>query len=99
MGKSVRLDEKLSALQAIDPLRRWYSLDDWRVCILCDKTITGRMIDVCKDRHGTYEVHCPTPGCPATARDWFYRRPTHPAPWEVTPTRATTPAHRAATAG
>ena len=88
MGKSVRLDEKLTVLQALDPVRRWYSLDDKRVCILCDKTITGRMIDVRRDRHGSYKLQCPTAGCPATARDWFYRGPSQRAPLKVIHSRA-----------
>jgi hypothetical protein len=42
------------------------------------------MIDVWQDKIGTFLLHCPTPGCPGTLRDWFYcglkssRRPTAP---------------------
>ena len=36
-----------------------------RVCILCEKLINGRMIDVWQDHDGTYRLHCPTPGCSA----------------------------------
>ena len=72
MNKHVGLDEKLAVLQASDSYRKWYSLDDRRVCILCEKLINGRMIDVWQDHDGTYRLHCPTPGCSATPRDWFY---------------------------
>lgn len=72
MNKHVDLDEKLTVLQASDGYRKWYSLDDQRVCILCERLITGRMIDIWQDRAGTYRLHCPTPGCSGRPRDWFY---------------------------
>ena len=72
MNKRLGLQDKLVALQESDSYRKWYSLDDRRVCVLCEKLINGRMIDVWQDKIGTYLVHCPTPGCPGTARDWFY---------------------------
>jgi len=76
MNTHVALDEKLAVLQENDSFRKWYSLDDCRVCILCDRLITGRMIDIWKDKRGSYHLHCPTPGCDATPRDWFYHGPT-----------------------
>jgi hypothetical protein len=72
MNKRVGLDEKLAVLQASDGYRKWYSLDDQRVCILCEKLIKGEMIDIWQDHDGTYMLHCPTPGCSGTLRDWFY---------------------------
>ena len=30
------------------------------------------MIEVWQDEIGTFLLHCPTPGCPGTPRDWFY---------------------------
>jgi hypothetical protein len=75
MNRHVRLEEKLFALREADTFRKWSSLDDKRVCVLCDRLITGRMIDIWQDGHGAYHVHCPTPGCPATPRDWFYHGP------------------------
>jgi hypothetical protein len=72
MNKHVGLDEKLAVLQASDGYRKWYSLDDRRVCILCEKLINGRMIDIWQDHDGTYMLHCPTTGCSGTPRDWFY---------------------------
>lgn len=72
MNKRLGLDEKLEVLQASDTYRKWYSLDDQRVCILCEKPISGRMIDIWQDRDGTYMLYCPTPGCSGTPRDWFY---------------------------
>ena len=72
MNGHLTLDEKLAVLQEHDSFREWYSLDDCRVCILCDRLITGRMIDVWQDKQGYYHLHCPTPDCDARPRDWFY---------------------------
>ena len=74
MNKHVSLGEKLSALQASDSFRKWHSLDDQRVCILCEKVITGRMIDVQQDSKGNYWLNCPTSGCAGSPRDWFRER-------------------------
>lgn len=73
LNKHVPLDEKLAVLQEVDAFRKWSSLDDRRVCVRCEKVINGRMIDVWQDTRGAFHLHCPTPGCPATARDWLYR--------------------------
>ena len=80
MHRRIRLDEKLAVLQEADTLRKWHSLDDRRVCVLCDRVVTGRMIDVWQDSPGSYRMHCPTPGCPATPRDWFYHGPSSARP-------------------
>jgi hypothetical protein len=66
-------EEKLAILQAIDSRRKWHSLDDQRVCVLCDRTITGRRIDVTREPDGAYSVHCPTEGCQSVPSDWFYQ--------------------------
>ncbi len=87
MNKHVALDQKLTVLQDSDALRKWVSLDEERICILCDRVISGRMIDVWQDQRGGYHLHCPTPGCAATPRDWFHhglRR----APRQLRPRRA-----------
>ena len=39
-------DEKLDALRKGDPVHKWLSLDDRRSCILCEKTFSGRQVDV-----------------------------------------------------
>ena len=72
MNKRFGLQDKLVALQESDSYRKWYSLDDRRVCVLCEKLISGRMIEVWQDEIGTFLLHCPTPGCPGRPRDWFY---------------------------
>lgn len=72
MSPQLLPEEKLAILQAADSHRKWYSLDDQRVCVLCDKAITGRQIDITQDSRGGYSLHCPTEGCPSVPSDWFY---------------------------
>lgn len=46
MNGRVSPDEKLAVLQESDSHRRWHSLSDRRVCILCRQVIDGRTIAV-----------------------------------------------------
>jgi hypothetical protein len=73
MTTSLLPEEKLAVLRTTDSRRKWVSLDDQRVCVLCDRVITGRQIDVTPSLNGSYSVHCPTSGCPALPSDWFYQ--------------------------
>ncbi|HEV2804755.1 MAG TPA: hypothetical protein VGW57_07485 [Chthoniobacterales bacterium] len=66
-------EDKLAVLQANDLRRKWHSLDDQRVCVLCDRIITGREVEVRRDPNGTLSVHCPTHDCPSVPSDWFYQ--------------------------
>jgi len=72
MNSHLLPEEKLAILQAADLRRKWYSLDDQRVCVLCDRAITGRQIDITRVSGGAYSLRCPTPGCPSAPSDWFY---------------------------
>jgi hypothetical protein len=65
-------EKKLAILQAADMRRKWYSLDDQRVCVLCDRAITGRQIEIQPDGKGGYILRCPTEGCASLPADWFY---------------------------
>lgn len=76
-GMQKRLDtqERLEILRTTDNYRRWYSLDDKRVCAVCEKIISGRQIEI---RGGPehYTLHCPTPDCPSNFSHWYlYRLP------------------------
>ena len=71
-NRHIPLDEKLTALQEADFSRRWFSLDERRVCACCNRVITGRMIDAWQDERGDYHLHCPTPGCTGAPKDWFH---------------------------
>jgi hypothetical protein len=68
----MRADEKLTVLQKCDGFRKWYSMDDARICVLCDRFITGRQIRITRDRRGGHALHCPTSGCRSTPREWMY---------------------------
>ena len=72
MNSHLPPEEKLALLQLADSRRKWYSLDDQRVCVLCDRTITGRQIEIVRDEAGACSFRCPTAGCPALPSDWFY---------------------------
>lgn len=73
MNSHLLPEEKLAILQAADPRRKWYSLDDERICVLCDRAITGRQVAIVSDSAGGYSLRCPTEGCPSLPSDWFYR--------------------------
>src|SRR5205085_12551267 len=66
------LDERLRFLRDADQSRTWSSLDDKRVCILCDKRFSGRQVDITRSRTGRYELRCPTDGCTAGPSQWVY---------------------------
>lgn len=70
--RALTLDEKLDALRACDPFRKWSSLDDQRVCILCENVITGRQIEVVRTRGGKYKASCPTEHCGSSPHEWVY---------------------------
>ena len=72
MNSPLLSEEKLAILQAADPRRKWHSLDEQRVCVLCDRTITGRQIEIVRDSTGGYSLRCPTPECQSVPSDWFY---------------------------
>src|SRR2546423_7971007 len=68
----LQLDDRLSILRAQDRFRDWNSLDDHRICILCERTFSGRQIEVTRHRQSKYELHCPTEGCNSKPHQWVY---------------------------
>ena len=68
----IALDERLLILRETDQFRTWSSLDDQRVCILCDKKFSGRQVEITRSRSGRYQLHCPTDGCIAGPSRWVY---------------------------
>jgi len=62
--------DQLEILRSVDNHRRWYSLDDKRVCAVCEKIISGRQIEI-RGGPENYTLHCPTPGCPSNFSHWF----------------------------
>jgi hypothetical protein len=72
MRKHFTSEQRLDILRAGDRLRKWHSLDDKRVCILCERIFTGWQIEISRDQRGRYLLTCPTNGCPSFAAHWFY---------------------------
>jgi hypothetical protein len=65
-------EERLKILRAGDKLRTWSSLDDERRCVLCERILSGRQIEILRDQRGRYLLKCPTFGCDSFAAHWFY---------------------------
>lgn len=82
MIKPLLPEEKLAVLRAADKERKWYSLDDKRVCTVCDRSFRGSQIDIVTDGNGSHHLHCPTPECPSKIDHWFLSElsPNRPGP-------------------
>ena len=70
--KSLAADDKLVALRKADPNHAWQSLDDRCTCILCDRTFSGRQVDVTIGASGRVRLGCPSDGCKSTPREWVH---------------------------
>ncbi len=66
--------DRLSILQRTDLERRWYTIDDKRVCLICERVISGRDIRIVGGPEN-YSLACPTPDCPGTFTHWRFYRP------------------------
>ena len=65
-------EERLKILRSGDKLRTWSSLDDERLCVLCERRLSGWQIEILRDQGGRYLLKCPTAGCDSFAAHWFY---------------------------
>jgi hypothetical protein len=74
MTVHVKLDDRLSILRAGDQFRRWNSLDDHRVCRVCERKFKGRQIEIRRAGGGEHTLHCPTLGCQSGPHQWVYAR-------------------------
>jgi hypothetical protein len=72
----VKLDDRLSILRAGDRFRRWNSLDDQRVCSVCERKFKARQVEIRRFPGGSYKLYCPTLGCPSGPHQWFYSQAT-----------------------
>jgi hypothetical protein len=68
----VKLDDRLSILRAGDRFHRWNSLDDQRVCRICERKFKGRQVEIRRLAGGRYKLCCPTLGCPSAPHQWLY---------------------------
>jgi hypothetical protein len=72
MQRDLTAEERLEILRAADKLRSWFSLDDERCYVLCQRTLRGWQIEILRDQRGRYLLKCPTSGCGSFAAHWFY---------------------------
>lgn len=81
MPKDLTLEQRLDVIRKADHLRKWDSLDNERICIVCERVFSGNEIRISRDQRGRYLLQCPTQGCPSFVGHWFYvgARP-NPAP-------------------
>ena len=70
--KHLASDAKLAALRKGDPGRKWLSLDDRVTCILCEKILSGRQLEVAVTPHGRVRLRCPSEACTGTPREWVH---------------------------
>src|SRR4029078_12586865 len=68
----LNLDDRLSILRVNDSLRNWNSLDDQRICVLCERKFKGRQGDLRRSPGGNFKLSCPTLGCVSTPQQWHY---------------------------
>jgi hypothetical protein len=65
-------EDKLDVLRRLDEFRLWRSLDEKRYCLVCDKIITGKQIQVTGGTRGNgpLRLSCPTERCHSIPMDW-----------------------------
>ena len=68
--KTLLSEDKLAALRKGDPNHAWNSLDDRCSCILCERTFSGRQVDIAVGASGRVRLRCPSDGCNGTPREW-----------------------------
>jgi hypothetical protein len=71
MGMKDKSTDKLSILQANDHFRDWRTLDDERLCALCDRKFTGHEV-VISTTSDEVEMRCPTPNCQSGVHQWLH---------------------------
>jgi hypothetical protein len=59
----ISADAKLQVLKTGDFRRKWTSLDEACMCVLCERSFPVRRIRGSRDRLGRITLRCPTPGC------------------------------------
>jgi hypothetical protein len=64
--------DKLEALRRLDQFRLWHSLEEKRYCLVCEKIITGRQIQITGGTRGNgpLRLSCLTERCHSIPMDW-----------------------------
>jgi hypothetical protein len=65
-------NERLSILRACDHFRKWQSLDDERVCVVCNRGFNGHEVPIVMIDND-YKLHCPTATCDSGVHQWVYQ--------------------------
>jgi hypothetical protein len=63
---------KWRLLRAAPGFRPWTSIDEYRHCVLCERTFSGREVRLERDALGLFQVRCATPGCASTPAQWIH---------------------------
>ena len=71
LGMKDKPADKLTILQANDHFRDWHTLDDERVCVLCNRKFTGHDVEVSNSSEEV-QLRCPTPNCQSGVHQWLY---------------------------
>src|SRR5919106_448534 len=72
MNVHLKPQDRLSILRTEDQFRRWNSLDDERLCILCERKFNGRQVEIQRLADGKHGLNCPTEGCDSGLHQWVY---------------------------
>jgi hypothetical protein len=64
--------ERLDLLRELDTTHCWESLDDERVCLLCERQFAGRHVDFVQNGSSRPHIHCPTEDCKGSPREWVH---------------------------
>jgi hypothetical protein len=67
----IQTTDKLAILQANDHFRDWRTLDDERLCILCDRKFTGHEVLI-TTAGNEVQLVCPTANCRSGVHQWVY---------------------------
>lgn len=70
--KALALEEKLAALRRGDTVHQWQSLDDRWSCVLCERTFSGRQVEVSVTPLGRVRLRCPSDGCAGGPNEWVH---------------------------
>ena len=79
MPEELSPEDRLAILRLTDHERRWYTVDDKRLCLICEQIISGRQIRI-EGGPENFTLGCPTTDCPGNVSHWFLYRPTAAAP-------------------
>lgn len=71
MQASLSSDDRLALLQEIDDTHRWDSLDDRRVCVVCEQIFCGHDVRFQSLGRLGVSLHCPTDDCPGQPVHWL----------------------------